>query len=63
MWLMAKRERGYIMNDINDRQDLSTDEALDRLVMKAMERNLAIIRFNVNRRVAYVNDLFARTMG
>ncbi|MGG2095947.1 hypothetical protein AB1283_25740 [Bacillus sp. S13(2024)] len=51
------------MNDINDRQDLSTDEALDRLVMKAMERNLAIIRFNVNRRVAYVNDLFARTMG
>ncbi|MEI4828935.1 methyl-accepting chemotaxis protein [Bacillus sp. FJAT-53711] len=51
------------MNDINDRQDLSTDEASDRLVMKAMERNLAIIRFNVNRRVAYVNDLFARTMG
>ncbi|AJD89676.1 hypothetical protein JMA_03590 [Jeotgalibacillus malaysiensis] len=35
----------------------------DDLVVKAIESNLAIIRFDRNRRVAYVNHLFARTVG
>lgn len=35
----------------------------DQLVIKAFEKNLAIIRFTLDRRVAYVNDLFAHTMG
>ncbi|WP_113927776.1 methyl-accepting chemotaxis protein [Bacillus sp. P14.5] len=35
----------------------------DELVVKAIEQNLAIIRFDVNRRVAYVNELFANSMG
>lgn len=38
-------------------------ETMDTLVVKALENNLAIIRFDVHRRVAYVNDIFARTMG
>lgn len=63
MKVMGKREEDYFMNEMNDRENLSIDEVSDRLVLKAMEQNLAIIRFNVDRRVAYVNDLFARTMG
>ncbi|WP_089153576.1 methyl-accepting chemotaxis protein [Paenibacillus tuaregi] len=35
----------------------------DELVVKAMERNLAMIRFGIDRKVAYVNEVFARTMG
>ncbi|MFB1082597.1 methyl-accepting chemotaxis protein [Jeotgalibacillus sp. JSM ZJ347] len=35
----------------------------DDLVVKAIENNLAIIRFDQNRRVAYVNQLFAQTVG
>ncbi|MDO7906691.1 methyl-accepting chemotaxis protein [Paenibacillus sp. JX-17] len=35
----------------------------DDLVVRALEKNLAIIRFDVERRVAYVNEVFARTMG
>ncbi|WP_411349404.1 methyl-accepting chemotaxis protein [Paenibacillus sp. WLX2291] len=35
----------------------------DELVVKALENNLAIIRFDENRRVAYVNDKFAAAMG
>jgi PAS domain S-box-containing protein len=40
-------------------QHLVTDE----LVVRAIEQHLAIIRFDVNRRVAFVNELFANTMG
>lgn len=35
----------------------------NELVVKAIEENLAIIRFDVNRTVAYVNDNFANAMG
>lgn len=34
----------------------------DELVMNAIKNNLAIIRFDMNRKVAYVNDLFAQTL-
>lgn len=36
---------------------------VDALVVQAIEQNLAIIRFDRNRRIAYVNDIFAKTMG
>ncbi|MER2124000.1 MAG: methyl-accepting chemotaxis protein [Exiguobacterium indicum] len=35
----------------------------DTQVIRAIEQNLAIIRFDDRRKVAYVNELFARTMG
>lgn len=35
----------------------------DALVIKALQNNLAIIRFDTNRQVAYVNDIFAAAMG
>ncbi|SDZ35668.1 PAS domain S-box-containing protein [Evansella caseinilytica] len=35
----------------------------DEVVVKALESNLAIIRFDMDRRVSYVNDIFAATMG
>lgn len=35
----------------------------DDLVVKAIERNVAISRFGMDRKVAYVNELFANTMG
>jgi PAS domain S-box-containing protein len=35
----------------------------DNLVVKAIEQNLAIIRFDIHKRVAYVNELFAQAMG
>ncbi|WP_046225476.1 methyl-accepting chemotaxis protein [Paenibacillus dauci] len=35
----------------------------DELVVKSLEKNLAIIRFDMNRQVAYVNNIFASTMG
>ncbi|TYR73512.1 PAS domain S-box protein [Rossellomorea vietnamensis] len=41
----------------------SSDLVTDELVVKAIEQHLAIIRFDVNRRVAYVNELFASSMG
>lgn len=34
----------------------------DELVMNAIKNNLAIIRFDMNRKVAYVNNLFAQTL-
>ena len=34
----------------------------DELVINAIKNNLAIIRFDMNRKVAYVNDLFAQTL-
>ncbi len=38
-------------------------QVTDDLVVQAIERNIAIIRFNMHRKVAYVNELFAKTMG
>ncbi|MEK5398787.1 chemotaxis protein [Paenibacillus sp. VTT E-133280] len=35
----------------------------DELVVRSLEKNLAIIRFDLNRRVAYVNEVFASSMG
>ncbi|AWB46587.1 chemotaxis protein [Paenibacillus sp. CAA11] len=35
----------------------------DELVVRALEKNLAMIRFDIDRRVAYVNGVFADTMG
>lgn len=32
-------------------------------IVRAMERNLAVIRFNLDRKVEYVNEVFAKTMG
>lgn len=37
-------------------------EVTDALVVKALEKNLALIRFTLDRRVAYVNEVFASTM-
>ncbi|MEK4762222.1 methyl-accepting chemotaxis protein [Viridibacillus sp. FSL E2-0187] len=39
------------------------NQVTDELVVKAIEKNLAIIRFDLNRKVAYVNNLFAQTLG
>jgi len=38
-------------------------QVTDDLVVQAIERNIAIIRFDMERRVAYVNELFAQTLG
>lgn len=38
-------------------------QVTDDLVVQAIERNIAIIRFDMNRKVAYVNELFGKTMG
>ena len=35
----------------------------DKLVIDAIKQNLAIIRFDLNRKVAYVNGLFAQILG
>ncbi|MEG0384295.1 MAG: methyl-accepting chemotaxis protein [Solibacillus sp.] len=43
-------------------QSINT-QVTDDLVVQAIERNVAIIRFDMNRKVAYVNELFAKTMG
>ncbi|MCK2157208.1 methyl-accepting chemotaxis protein [Exiguobacterium sp. 17-1] len=40
-----------------------TTRVTDTQVIRAIEQNLAIIRFDDRRKVAYVNELFARTMG
>ena len=42
---------------------LKKDVVTDELVIKAMEKSLAIIRFDMKRKVTYVNDVFATTMG
>ncbi|MEK4487192.1 PAS domain-containing methyl-accepting chemotaxis protein [Psychrobacillus sp. FSL H8-0484] len=39
------------------------EEVNDMSVVEALEKNLAIIRFDKNRRVAYVNDNFATELG
>ena len=38
-------------------------QVTDELVVQAIERNIAIIRFDLDRKVAYVNELFAKVMG
>lgn len=38
-------------------------QVTDDLVVQAIERNVAIIRFDMDRKVAYANELFAKTMG
>lgn len=39
------------------------EEVNDMTVVSALEKNLAIIRFDLDRRVAYVNDNFANELG
>lgn len=39
------------------------EQVSDSFVVRALEDNLAIIRFDVKRRVVYVNDRFAQVMG
>lgn len=39
------------------------EEVTDAHVVKAMEKNLAIARFDLDYRIAFVNDVFAKTMG
>ncbi|TSB47273.1 PAS domain S-box protein [Alkalicoccobacillus porphyridii] len=41
----------------------AVDQVMDAQVVKAIERNVALIRFDTDLRVAYVNRLFAQTMG
>lgn len=43
-------------------KNLPTQEVTDALVVKALEKNLALIRFTLDRRVAYVNEVFASSM-
>lgn len=38
-------------------------QVTDDLVVQAIERNIAIIRFDMDRKVAYVNELFAQMLG
>lgn len=38
-------------------------QTTDQLVVKAMEAHLAMIRFTMDRRIAYVNKNFAKTLG
>lgn len=39
------------------------EQVTDDHVVKALEQNLAIIRFDTDRKIAYVNDIFAKAMG
>nr|WP_182200581.1 methyl-accepting chemotaxis protein [Paraliobacillus salinarum] len=41
----------------------TTINSMDELVLQAIEKNTAIIRFDLDRKVAYVNTNFAQTMG
>ncbi|WNS43744.1 methyl-accepting chemotaxis protein [Paenibacillus sp. MMS20-IR301] len=43
-------------------ENISGLEVTDELVVRALEKNLALIRFDLDRRVAYVNDVFASSM-
>ncbi|MCQ4087943.1 methyl-accepting chemotaxis protein [Saccharibacillus sp. JS10] len=43
--------------------ELNEQKVSDSFVVRALEDNLAIIRFDLNRRVVYVNDNFADVMG
>ncbi|OKP69561.1 chemotaxis protein [Paenibacillus sp. P3E] len=43
-------------------ENVSAQEVTDALVIRALEKNLALIRFNLERKVAYVNEVFASSM-
>lgn len=43
-------------------ENLSAQVVTDELVVKALEKNLAMIRFDLDRRVAYVNEVFASSV-
>ncbi|OMG00299.1 methyl-accepting chemotaxis protein [Paenibacillus sp. FSL R7-0337] len=43
-------------------ENLADQTVTDELVVKALEKNLAMIRFDLDRRVAYVNELFAQSV-
>lgn len=43
-------------------ENVSAQEVTDGLVIRALEKNLALIRFNLERKVAYVNEVFASSM-
>lgn len=43
--------------------DRMVEEVDDQLVVTALEKSLALIRFDLNRRVVYVNSNFAQAMG
>ncbi|OKP89982.1 chemotaxis protein [Paenibacillus helianthi] len=43
-------------------ENVSAQEVTDALVIRALEKNLALIRFNLERKVAYVNEVFANSM-
>ncbi|MFS0752138.1 methyl-accepting chemotaxis protein [Oceanobacillus sp. 1P07AA] len=42
---------------------MENKDSMDKLVVQALESNLAIIRFDLNKRVAFVNDNFAKALG
>ncbi|WP_379161104.1 methyl-accepting chemotaxis protein [Paenibacillus sp. sgz5001063] len=43
-------------------ENVSDLKVTDALVVRALEKNLALIRFDLERKVAYVNEAFASTM-
>ncbi|WP_342562474.1 methyl-accepting chemotaxis protein [Paenibacillus sp. FSL R7-0345] len=43
-------------------ENVSVPAVTEALVVKALEKNLALIRFDLDRRVAYVNEVFAGSM-
>ncbi|MEK3716842.1 MULTISPECIES: methyl-accepting chemotaxis protein [unclassified Paenibacillus] len=43
-------------------ENLADQAVTDELVVKALEKNLAMIRFDLDRRVAYVNEIFAQSV-
>ncbi|AIQ48808.1 chemotaxis protein [Paenibacillus sp. FSL R7-0273] len=42
--------------------NVSVQTVTDALVVRALEKNLALIRFDLDHKVAYVNEVFARSM-
>lgn len=42
---------------------MNAQTVTNELLMRAMEKNLAMIRFDVDRKVTYVNEVFANAMG
>ncbi|MCM3041231.1 methyl-accepting chemotaxis protein [Paenibacillus motobuensis] len=45
-------------NDVRNKQSITNE-----LIVRAMERNLAVIRFDIDRKVTYVNEVFASVVG
>lgn len=46
------------VNYARDKQPITNE-----LIVRAMERNLAVIRFDIDRKVTYVNEVFANVVG